>query len=186
VRSYSFKEVQPSAEDEVWIKAKLQLLDGKQSGSVGKTGPAGDAAQKWFKQFLKRSGGKAAKPQDFSEVEKKQKITLPQDYKKFIAAFGLKTFADVCGLEGTSTRVLLPRKLDFKNYRRGKVPYLEGEQAQVDGVVFAEIDNGDCFVFDVSAEGKEYPVYWHKHEENDLEAFAANFAECIKRFSEKS
>jgi hypothetical protein len=63
---------------------------------------------------------------------------------------------------------------------------IEGAQAEVDGVVFAEIDNGDCFVFDISSKASEYPVYWHRHEENDLEAFAPSFAECIKRLSDKA
>ena len=62
------------------------------------------------------------------------------------------------------------------------MPDLEGEDAEVDGVMFAETDFGDCFVFDVSAKGNDYPVFWYRHEENTMEAFAANFAECIKRF----
>jgi hypothetical protein len=110
---------------------------------------------------------------------------LPQDYKDFITAVGVKSFADVCGMEGSKTKVLTPQKLDFKDYRRGKVCHLQGEQAEVDGIMFAEMDNGDCFVFDVPAKAKDYPVYWYKHEENDLQAFAPTFAECIHRFAER-
>ncbi|MBW8865468.1 MAG: SMI1/KNR4 family protein, partial [Verrucomicrobia bacterium] len=69
--------------------------------------------------------------------------------------------------------------------RRGKVPYLEGDEAKVDGVMFAAIDSGDCFVFNVSAKGGDYPVHFYNHEENSLTAYAPNFAECIKRFVEK-
>jgi hypothetical protein len=89
-------------------------------------------------------------------------------------------------MEGSTTTVLPPQKLNFKNYRRGQVPHLEGEAAAVDGVMFAANDGGDCFVFDVSAKGDDYPVYWYRHEENTMEPFAPNFAECIKRFAQKN
>ena len=119
-------------------------------------------------------------------MEKKNKLTLPQDYKDFISTVGLKSFADVCDMEGSTTSILPSQELDFKGYRRGKVPYLEGDDAEVDGVMFAANDSGDCFVFDVSAKGSDYPVYWYRHEENTMEPFAPNFAECIKRFAQKN
>jgi hypothetical protein len=61
------------------------------------------------------------------------------------------------------------------------VPDLEGEDAEIEGVMFAETDHGDVFVFDVSAKG-DWPVFWFRHEENTMEPFAPNFAGCIKRF----
>jgi hypothetical protein len=50
----------------------------------------------------------------------------------------------------------------------------------------ATTDFGDSFVFDVSVKNNDYPVYWYKHEESLLEPYAANFAECSKRFTERS
>ena len=80
--------------------------------------------------------------------------------------------------------MLLPKKVDFKMFRRGKMPEFVGEAAEVDGVLFATTDFGDSFVFDVSVKNSDYPVYWYKHEESLLEPYAPNFAECIKRFTQ--
>ena len=123
---------------------------------------------------------------DFAPTEKKHKVKLPQDYKDFISIVGTKSFADVCDMEGSTTSVLLPQELDFNDYRRGKVADLEEDDAEVDGVMFAATDAGDCFVFDVSATGNDFPVFWYRHEENTMEPFAPNFAECIKRFAQKN
>jgi hypothetical protein len=188
VRLFYFKDVNTLPEDEAWIADKLKFL--AEHGLVDAPKPAAgkpaSAAQKWFKQFLKKNAAKKTKPADFAAVEKKHKLALPPDYKDFIAAVGEKSFADVNELEGSTTTILPPEQLDFKDYRRGKVPDLEGEDAEVDGVMFAATDFGDCFVFDVSAKGSDYPVYWYRHEENTLEQFAPNFAECIKRFAQKN
>jgi len=187
VCSQSFKEINTSPEDETWIAEKLNLL--AEHGLVDAPKPAAGkpvgAAQKWFKQFLKKNA-KKTKTVDFAAIEKKQKLVLPADYKEFIAIVGEKSFADVNDMEGSTTTVLPPAELDFKDYRRGKVPYLEGDEAKVDGVMFAAIDSGDCFVFDTSAKGGDYPVHFYSHEENTLTAYSPNFAECIKRFVEKT
>lgn len=187
VRLLDFQDLKPSATDEVWIEEKLQLL--AKHGLVDAPKPAAktaSAAQKWFQQFLKKNAAKKSKAVDLAAIEKKQKLVLPADYKEFIATIGTKTFADVNDMEGSTTTVLPPAELDFKNCRRGKVPYLEGDDAKVDGVMFAAIDSGDCFVFDVSAKGSDCPVFFYNHEENTLKAYAPNFAECIKRFVEKN
>ena len=87
---------------------------------------------------------------------------------------GPKSYKNVEDMEETLTTVLPPQELDFKDYRRGKVPDLEGEDAEVDGVMFAEMDNGDCFVFDVSVKGSDLSgvlVSWH--EENTMDICAA-------------
>ena len=86
---------------------------------------------------LKRSARAGIKDVDFNAVERKHNLTLPQDYKDFVAVAGPKTFSDVNDMEGSTTSVLLPQQLDFDGYRRGKVPHLENEDAEVDGVVFA-------------------------------------------------
>ncbi len=188
VRYYNFKDMKTTPEDEAWIQEKLQLLakHGLLDAPKPAAGKSASAAQKWFKQFLKRTATKGLKPVDFAAVEQERKLALPQDYKDFIATVGPKSFADVCDMEGSATTVLPPQKLDFKNYRRGQVPHLEGDDAAVDGVMFAANDGGDCFVFDVSVKGGDYPVFWYRHEENTLEPFAPNFAECIKRFVQRN
>ena len=188
MRSCDFKEVKTTPEDEAWIEEKLKLLAAHGFVDTPKpvAGKAANAAQKWFKQFLKRNAKKGLKPVAFAAVEEKRKHTLPQDYRDFITTVGPKSFADVCNMEGSTTTVLPPQKLDFKNYRRGQVSHLEGDDAEVDGVMFAATDGGDVFVFDLSAKSGDYPVHWYRHEENTLEPFAPNFAGCIKRFAQKN
>lgn len=179
-----FNKVHTSEDDELWIRDNLELLS-----KAGLTGAAptsnSSTAHPWFKAFLKRNTKKGLRTPDFTTVERKHKITLPQAYKEFVSAIGSKAFRNICGLQGYLTTVLLPQRLDFHDYRRGKVPFLEGEDARVDGVMFAFTNAGDCFVFDVAAKTKDYPVYWYRHEENTMEQFASNFAECIKRFSQR-
>jgi hypothetical protein len=145
-----------------------------------------NSAPKWFEQFPNRHARKVRKPVDFAAVEQKHKLTLPQDDQDFIATVGPKYFADVRDMEGSTTTVLPPQKLDLKTHRRGQVPHLEGDDAEVDGVLFAVNDGGDCFVFDLSARGGDRPVFWHRHEENTLEPFAPKFAECIKRLAQRN
>jgi hypothetical protein len=188
VRSYYFKGVATPPEDEAWIEEKLQLLakHGLAEAPKQTAGKAGGTVQEWFKQFLKRSAKKRVSKIDFAAIEKKQKLALPKDYKDFVSTVGSMSFQDVMESEGFTATVLLPTKLDFKDYRRGRVSGLDKEQSQIDGVMFAETQHGDAFVFDVSAKGSDYPVLWYDHEQNTLEPFAPNFAECIKRFSKKN
>ncbi len=175
-------------EDEAWIAEKLKLLSEQGLAETPKatTGKAAGSAQKWFKQFLKRNAGKGLKKCDFAPLEKRHKITLPQDYKDFISIVGPKSFEDIIETEGFTAGILPPTKLDFKDYRSGRVPDLDEEQSQIDGVMFADTEHGDAFEFDVSTKGPDYPVYWHDHEQNTLEPFAPNFAECVKRFVQKN
>ncbi len=181
-----FDGVVPTPEDNAWIKAKIQLLTEQGPLEPAATTGKSDTARRWFRQFLKRNAAKRAKEVDFAAVEQKHKLTLPQDYKDFIATVGSKSFENVEGMEETSTEVFVPHELDFKNHRRGRMTDLSEEDMEVDGVVFAEMDCGDCFVFDVSAKGDDNPVYWYRHEESILEPYAPNFAECIKRFAQKT
>ena len=188
VRLLYFKDVKPTPDDEAWIEEKLRLLAGHGLAEMQKPAEdkAADVSQKWFKQFLKRNARKGIKKVDFAAIERKHKLTLPPDYKEFISTVGPKSFNDLMENEGFTANVLVPSKLDFKDYRRGRVPDLDEEQSQIDGVMFASTDHGDAFVFDVSAKGNDYPIFWHDHEQNTLEPFAPDFAECIKRFSQKN
>lgn len=188
VRLLNFKDAKPTPEDEAWIQGKLNLL--VEHGLTEESGltdrKTGSATQTWFRQFLKRNAKRRPQNYDLAAIEKKQKLALPKDYKDFVSMIGSMAFKDVMETLGFTARVLPPPKLAFKNYRRGCVPELDEEQSQIDGVMFAETEHGDAFVFDVSAKGDDYPVFWHDHEQNTLEPFAPNFAECIKRFSQKN
>jgi hypothetical protein len=190
VASPLFADVHIGPADVAWIERNLVLLaehgliDAPNAGA----GKPSSAARRWFAQFLKSNARKGVKPiklPNFSALEQKHKLTLPQDYKTFVSTIGSKTFKDVNDMEGAETSVLLPQKLDFRSYRRGKAPWEEDEHANLDGVIFATIDNGDCFVFDVSGSGSDYPVYWYQHEENALDPYAPNFVECIRRFAQR-
>jgi hypothetical protein len=155
---------------------------------AAKTGDA--AARRWFGGYLKKNAaGKKPARADFVAVEKKHKLALPQDYKDFISAVGPKSFRDVMQQEGFEVRVLPPGKLDFKTYRRGNTNgvLFDEESLRVDGVTFADTVHGDCFVFDVSDAGAgDYPVFWYDHENSAMEPFAPGFAQCIRRFAERT
>lgn len=185
VRMLNFKDSMPSTAELAWIEEKCQLLAEHRLTAASK--PAqGKTTGAWFQQFLGRNAANGIRPIDFAAVEKKCKLALPPSYKKFMLAAGPMSFADVNGIKGFVAHVLPPSKLDFKNHRRGKTGGLDQEQSQIDDVVFASTDHGDCFVFDVSGAGNDPPVFWHDHEQNSLEPFAPNFMECIKRFAEKN
>jgi Ni/Co efflux regulator RcnB len=200
VRLLVFEDVKPTVEDLAWIDEKMALLakhklvDGAAatSGKAAKSKkPSDSPVAKWFQQYLKKNAAKKQPAKiDIAAIEKKQKLALPQDYKDFIATVGPKSFEDVMEQEGFAANVLPPSKIDFRDFRRGKMKDQLGDEESlaVDGVMFADTDHGDAFVFDVSqrdASGN-YPIYWHDHEGNVLEPFAPNFAACIKRFATKT
>ena len=199
VRLLDFAGVKPSPEDLQWIAEKIALLTehglvdaaaGKATKSPANAKEAG-VANKWFAEYLKKNAAKKrAAPLDFAAVEKKQKLTLPQDYKDFISTVGPKSFEDVMEQDGFTANVLSPDELDFRGFRRGKMNDLLGddESLAVDGVMFAATDHGDAFVFDLAQPDRagNFPVYWFDHEGNAMEPFALNFAEAIKRFANKT
>jgi SMI1 / KNR4 family (SUKH-1) len=184
VRSMGYDE-RPSRADLAWGNDKLELL-AKHGLAEVKPEKPGPELQKWFRSYLKLKALKKSKAYDFTAVEKKQKITLPQSYKDFFSMVGPKTFRDVDEQEGFTAHILPPEKLDFKDCRRGALPDLDEESAAVDGVVFADTEHGDAFVFDISSKNRDFPVFLYEHEMNSLEPYAHNFAECIKRFVEGS
>jgi hypothetical protein len=186
IRSADFNGVKASAEDEKWIAEKLGLLAKAGLVEGGASAKGGVKAEGWFKDYLKQNAKGKPRVFDFAAIEKREKIKLPNDYKEFVRVVGAKSFPDVMEMEGFKATLVAPRDLNFKEYRRGKVEFLEGEDAEVDGVMFATTDHGDAFVFDVRAKGKDFPVYRHDHENNVLEQFAPNFASCVRRFVEKN
>jgi len=195
VRLLDFQDVKPSADDVAWIEENLALLakHGLVDGLGKKSTTAAAAARpsKWFEQYLKKNAAKKKPGKiDFAAVEKKQKLTLPQDYKDFISTVGPKSFDDVMEQEGFTASILPPGKLDFRGYRRGKTKdfLFDEESLAIDGVMFATTAHGDAFVFDISQKDAagNYPIYWHDHEGNAMEAFAPTFAEAIKRFATRT
>lgn len=196
---YYFKDFVPTPDDLEWVAGKMELLakhklvdaapGGKAAGAKAKGAAdkkASAAAEKWFNDYLKAKAKKSAAKADFVPIEKKHKVKLPKSYKEFVAKVGSKSFKDVNDLEGSITKILPPQKLDFSDYRRGALKDTDEDSAAIDGVAFAEVDSGDCFVFDVGTKGDDYPVYFYNHELNAMEPWSATFAECVKRFAEKN
>ena len=182
VRSANFADVEPSAEDRAWAEEQLRRLT---TARPRTTGNAAAGVDRWFRQYLRAEGAKREpRGVDFAAVEKRRKVTLPEEYKAFIATVGPASFPDVLGMDGFTAHVLPPEKLDFAGYRRGRWGKL-GVESEVDGVVFAATDHGDVFVFDASPEGAG-AVYWYDHEQNAVEPFAASFAACVRRFRERN
>jgi ankyrin repeat protein len=197
VRYVQFKDVEPTPADLAWVDETMDLLarrglvDGIWKAGPDKAGSRPASASKWFQAFLKMNAAKKKPAKvDVAAIEKKHKLTLPQDYKDFITSVGAKSFEDVMEKEGFVARILPPKQMDFRGYRRGKMKDLLGDEESlaVDGVMFADTEHGDAFVFDVSRKDAsgDYPVFWYDHEGNALEPFAVSFAECVRRFDQRS
>jgi hypothetical protein len=180
-------DVRPSAEDLEWVEETLQLLATARLVSAKLSAPAkpsgGDG--KWFKDYLKKHAAKKPPAKtDFAPFEKKLKLTLPKEYKDFVSVIGPMTFKNVMQIDGFTARVLAPKRLDSRNYRRDKWETL-GVESDVDGVAFAQTDHGDVFVLEASKKNAG-AVYWYDHEQHTVELFAASFAGCIRRFEQKN
>ena len=176
VRDYACKET-PSPEDLAWV---TEMEHAVKEGGRPKAPKSADATE-WFKDYLKNNAKKNPVVHDFDAVEKRQKLKLPESYRKFIAQVGTKTFKDVDGEEGFAVHILPPKKLDFEEFR--KLPAEKGDEDRIEGVVFATTDHGDLFCFDVGRKNRDYPVFKYDHEIDTFEPYAANFAEAIKRFA---
>jgi hypothetical protein len=200
---YYFKDFKPTDADLAWVDERLALLaknklvDAAALGkkAVGKAGKASKSAtdkksdaatDKWFKEYVKKSAKKKPAAVEFESIEKKHKLKLPKSYKDFIKTLGSKSFKDVNDMDGSTTKVLSPKQLEFTDYRLGALEDTDEDSAAVDGVMFATIDSGDCFVFDVSGKTADPPVFFYNHEINAMEPWSNNFAACIKRFAEKN
>jgi len=203
VVSWNFKDFAPAPEDKAWVEEKMALLAAeglvdaparaakksdtkvaKKSAAAGNK-PTGDA-EKWFRQYLKANAKQKPAAADFAAVEKKHKVKLPKSYKDFIKTVGSKKFNDVNATDGFVAKVLPPQRLNFREYRRGMLEDTDEESAEVDGVMFAVTEHGDCFVFDVAVKGNDYPVYHYDHELNAMQPWSGSFGECIKRFAEQN
>ncbi|MFM9960463.1 MAG: SMI1/KNR4 family protein [Planctomycetaceae bacterium] len=58
------------------------------------------------------------------------------------------------------------------------------DDAEPDGLLFAEAINGDALCFDLRGRNQKYPVFHFDHETTRFEPFAADFASAIRRLVE--
>ncbi|HEX8912420.1 MAG TPA: SMI1/KNR4 family protein [Humisphaera sp.] len=161
-----------------WIDEQVALLE--RAGVA--TRPAGtlsaDVAAR-YKTYLKEhaAGGKLAF--DRKAAERRLGFALPKSVVDYFGTVGPRAFDDVDGQEGFTARILPVGKWDVKGFR-GRSEELLGD---VDGVMFAATDHGDCFCLDVGSRHKEPPVYQYMHEGDFLEPYTDSFAECVLRFA---
>jgi hypothetical protein len=174
----AFDGATPDPTDRDWVVEQMARLE--QVGLVGTAKPTKPpaSAARWFAAHLRGNAASNPRVTDWKAVEARLGCRLPKAYKTFVDAVGGKAYRDVDGQEGFSARVLLPGKLDAKSYRLGQV-----EGAELDGLMFAATGHGDCFCFELSAGGNDYPVYLYDHETGAFEAYAPNFIECVRRFA---
>ncbi len=173
----------PTPADIAWIAEKLQLMRAAPAAEQTPKKPAN--ATQWFQDYLASKASKKplATADGIAAWEKKNSIQLPQSYADFVTTAGRHSFGDVFGREGYSVRVVGPKSLDAREYRRD--PPEEGEEAQPDGLLFAVAINGDAFCFDLRGAEQDYPVFHFDHETESFEPFADNFAAAIQRMTEK-
>ena len=86
-------------------------------------------------------------------------------------------------LEGFTVHILPPEKIDASGYRKGMID-ADDESRNVDGIMFAATEHGDCFCFDAQEGRKEYAVYLFQHEGGYFEAYTDNFVQCLRRWAE--
>ena len=177
-------KTKPDAEDSKWIKTQLGRLE--QHGiALHATGTIAPADAKWFRAFLKGHAISSAAAEDWKSLEKQTKFKFPKSYKDFINQVGTTSFHNIDQQQGFHVHLLPPGECDTVSFRSGKLKSDEQSNA-VDGVMFARTEHGDAFCFDVRKDRKEYEVFLYLHEQNLFEAYAANFAACIKRFASGS
>jgi hypothetical protein len=175
-------KTKPIADEVKWVKARLLEIEENKALSPPQANIADDAMQ-WFNDYLDKNSRKRRQI-DFAAFESEHQLKLPTSYKQFMAKVGPKVFAGVDSMEDVEVKVLAPDRLDLECYRKGKINADDQESNAVDGVMFAQTQFGDCYCFDLSQGNDEYPVYVYLHEMNCFEPFAANFVECLRRFTQ--
>lgn len=150
----SVKPDKPTADDRIWMDRSIEVLkDAGIPSHAQETDSPEDQA--WFRQFLKQHDGENPVKFETSAIEKRLKVKLPKSYLDFMAKVGPMTFHDVDSEEGTVVKILPPQKLDASIYRKGQLRAEDAESNLVDGVMFAEIEHGDVYCFDVRKDRKE-------------------------------
>jgi len=172
----------PSKDEAGWVKTQLKLL-ADHGIAAHAPGMVSNDDSKWFKQYLKDHALEQQNTIDWKPLEKGLKFKLPKSYKDFVEKAGPCSFDDVDGQEGFTAYVLEPQDFDCQSYRRGRLDADDEETNSVDGVMFARSDHGDCFCFDVRKDRKEFEVFLYLHESNCFEAYAPDYAACVRRFA---
>ena len=170
----------PNSDELAWVADKRRLLVdlGLADRAVAK-----GSANGWFRKYLKKRVGKSVE-YDWIKIEADLEFPLPDSYKQFVSTVGDMTFDDVDDQEGFAVHILPPTGLD-QSYRKGWIELSDEESGEVDGLMFASTDYGDCLCFDLSKNAPDYPVYLYDHEMNGFEAYAYDFMECIQRLAGK-
>lgn len=172
-------------EEAAWIKEKLRFLE-EQHIPLLPPGAVSDADIRWLRDFIKQRAGAAAPPLDIKAAEKRLRFKLPKSYVEFIAKVGPTDFENVDEETGFTAHILTPDEFDSTSYRAGALDAVDEETNSVDGVMFGSTGHGDCFCFDVRRDRKEFQVFLYKHEYNQFEPYADNFAACVRRFAESN
>ena len=175
-------ETKPRKDEVAWVTEKMALA--KNAGiALLPAGALSPEDKKWFEDYLGATGSKSPKSIDVGILETRHKIKFPKSYAEYAQSIGSKKYRDVDGQEGFDVTIHLPKDCDFANFRKGAIQSDDEESQSVNGVMFASTQHGDCFVFDVRRDRKEYEVFVYLHEMNCYEVYAGNFVECVKRFA---
>lgn len=175
-------ETKPNSDEMNWFKDQVRRL-AEAGVPTLPPGVSDSESKKWFRRFLKQNAGVQTALSEVGELEKVHKIRFPKAYLEFIEKVGSKRFEDIDSEEGLSAEILLPGECDFERFRKGRQDFEDEESREVDGLVFALTDFGDCFCFDLKKDRKEPSVVVYRHEEESFEPYSENFIECLKRFA---
>jgi len=174
------EDTAPSPVELKWVERKMALL-AKRGVPDHPPGGVSQEDKRWYGGFLKAHAVKLRQPPDVRAVEKKHKVKFPPSYKLFARKVGKMTFPDADGRAGEAVTVLPPHKCDCRSYRRGAIE-LDGGGPDIDGVMFAGTDFGDCFCFALEKGRQEPAVFRYLHEGAFFEAYTDNFIQCMRRF----
>lgn len=172
----------PDKRESEWINEQLVILE-RRGIPLQPADTVSDEDAKWLRVYIKRHASKAPLAIDLKSLEKRFRFKLPKSYVDFVRKVGAIVFDSVDEKVGARIQVLLPKNLDAESYRVGVLDSEDEATNAVDGVMFAHEEHGDCFCFDVKKGKKEFRIFQYKHEYNMFEAFADNFAACIRRFA---
>ena len=175
-------ETKPNSDEMNWVKDQLRRLTDTGIPIVP-PGFVNSDAKKWFKRFLKQNSEAETDLGEVRELEKAHKVRFPKSYLEFVEKVGSKRFDNIDSEEGLSIEILLPSDCDFERFRKGAQNFEDEESREIDGVMFASTDFGDCFCFDLKKDRKEPQVVVYRHEYESFEPYSENFIECLKRFA---